>query len=281
MVPAAEKYNTEGGTIQRLYNNILRNTKFSCPHTRAEQSAITNVLNDADAHIKKLEQLIAKKRNIKAGALQELLKPKEGWMEKRLGEIGKCIRGVSYNSERDLMSIDTDSTIRLLRSNNVQQQIIELNEIQFVDSSRVKPIQILQKNDIVVCMANGSKQLVGKAARFSLNDSFKYTFGAFMGCFRVCSSDANPTFVFYNFLSNNYRDFIDVLLSGSSINNLKPSDIESINIPYPDLDEQISIAQILFDIDNEVYELETQLEKYKMMKQGMLQSLLTGKARLV
>ena len=277
----AVKYNTEGGTIQRLYNNILRNTKFSCPHTRAEQSAITNVLNDADAHIKKLEQLIAKKRNIKAGALQELLKPKEGWMEKRLGEIGKCIRGVSYNSERDLMSIDTDSTIRLLRSNNVQQQIIELNEIQFVDSSRVKPIQILQKNDIVVCMANGSKQLVGKAARFSLNDSFKYTFGAFMGCFRVCSSDANPTFVFYNFLSNNYRDFIDVLLSGSSINNLKPSDIESINIPYPDLDEQISIAQILFDIDNEVYELETQLEKYKMMKQGMLQSLLTGKARLV
>jgi hypothetical protein len=101
--------------------------------------------------------------------------------------------------------------------------LIELETKGFtvIDCLESKKLQILQKNDVVICMANGSKQLVGKAALFTVNDNFKYTFGAFMGCFRVYSTDANPAYVFYNFLSNTSRNFIEILLSGSSINSLK------------------------------------------------------------
>lgn len=72
------KFNTEGGTIQRLYNSILKSAKFILPPTKAEQTAIATALNDADALITGLEKLISKKKAIKQGAMQELLKSKEG-----------------------------------------------------------------------------------------------------------------------------------------------------------------------------------------------------------
>jgi type I restriction enzyme S subunit len=71
--------------------NLKKSEILACPvalpPTKAEQTAIATALNDADVLIQKLEQLIAKKRNIKTGAMQELLKPKEGWEEKQLGEV--------------------------------------------------------------------------------------------------------------------------------------------------------------------------------------------------
>lgn len=89
------KYNTEGGTIQRLYNTILKSAKFACPPS-TEQTAIATALSDTDALITSLEKLIAKKRNIKQGAMQELLKPKKGWEVKRLGDICDVIGGVKH-----------------------------------------------------------------------------------------------------------------------------------------------------------------------------------------
>jgi len=109
--------------------------------------------------------------------------------------------------------------------------------------------QVLKKNDIVVCMANGSKSLVGKAGLFTVNDAFDYTFGAFMGCYRTDVSVANPAFIFSLFQTGRYRDYINNLLAGSSINNLKPSSIESLEFQFPNITEQNAIAAVLTDID--------------------------------
>jgi type I restriction enzyme S subunit len=251
------------------------------PPTKTEQTAIANALSDADALISSLEKLIEKKRNIKQGAMQELLKPKKGWVTKKLGEIGKCYRGVSYNPERDLHSYDKNITMRLLRSNNIQNQSLDYHGLQFVDKERVKANQILMENDIVICMANGSKQLVGKSAIYNNGDNLEYTFGAFMGCFRIDEAIASSIYIALNFQSYQYRNYIDILLSGSSINNLNPGNIESIEIPFPPLEEQTHIATIVFDMDKEIISLETKLIKAKQIKQGMMQELLTGKIRLV
>jgi type I restriction enzyme S subunit len=213
--------------------------------------------------------------------MQELLKPKDGWVTKKLGDVGKCHRGVSYNPEVDLHNYDKNNTIRLLRSNNIQQQSIELAGLQFVDQSRVKPNQILQENDIVICMANGSKQLVGKAGVFSKSDHYSYTFGAFMGCFRTEQKFALPAFIALNFQTYNYRNYIDVLLSGSSINNLNPSNIESIEISLPTISDQLLISNIIGDMDKEIANKKNKLTKLKQQKLGMMQALLTGKIRLV
>ena len=71
-----------------------------------EQNAIAQALLDTDRYITGLEKLIEKKHQIKQGAMQELLKPKVGWEVKKLGDLGACLRGVSYNPERDLYSFD-------------------------------------------------------------------------------------------------------------------------------------------------------------------------------
>jgi type I restriction enzyme S subunit len=272
--------NSRGSTRLRIGLPELKSLLVIKPKL-AEQTAIATALSDADALISSLEKLIAKKRNIKQGAMQKLLQPKEGWEVKKLGEIGKCHRGVSYNPDKDLHPHDKDITIRLLRSNNIQNRNLDFEGLQFVDAERVKQNQILQENDIVICMANGSKQLVGKSAIFNDKGTHKYTFGAFMGCFRTDANLALSAYVALNFQSFQYRNYIDVLLSGSSINNLNPSNIESISIPFPSPIEQIEISNILTDMENEITALKTKLEKYRKVKLGMMQELLTGKIRLV
>lgn len=259
------------------------------PPTLEEQRAIAEALSDADALIESLEQLIAKKRAIKQGAMQELLTGKRRlpgfdgeWENVLFSEMGKCYRGVSYNPTIDLYPYDNLSTVRLLRSNNIQDMEINVTDIQYVHFNKVSSEQYLRENDILICMANGSRDLVGKTGRFIEKDDFKYTFGAFMGCFRIYEDVINHNFVHYLFQTASYRYQISVLLAGSSINNLTPTSIESLTAYIPqDKSEQAAIATVLSDMDSEIAALEAKLNKAQQIKQGMMQELLTGKTRLL
>jgi type I restriction enzyme S subunit len=253
-----------------------------------EQRAIATALSDVDGLLGGLDRLIAKKRDLKQAAMQQLLTGQTRlpgfhgeWEVKRLGDFGKCLRGVSYKGDSDLSTHDTPYTKRLLRSNNVQNAVVVTDEVQFVNAARVSSHQILQPDDILICMANGSKALVGKAGIFMLSDGHEYTFGAFMGCFRTNSAEANPAFVFYLFLTARYRDYINNLLAGSSINNLRPSSIESLEFSTPPHPEQTAIASVLSEMDGELAVLEQRREKTRALKQAMMQELLTGRTRLV
>jgi type I restriction enzyme S subunit len=256
--------------------------------TEPEQRAIADTLSDVDALMDGLNRLIAKKRDLKQAAMQQLLTGQtrlagfnKKWEVKQLGNFGKCLRGVSYKGDSDLSTHDTINTRRLLRSNNVQNSIVVVDEVQFVNAARVSAQQILKKNDVLICMANGSKALVGKAGPFIVSDGHEYTFGAFMGCFRTNPAEANPAFVFYLFLTGRYRDYINNLLAGSSINNLTPSSIELLEFSMPPLPEQTAIAEVLTEMDAELAALEQRREKTRTLKQAMMQELLTGRTRLV
>lgn len=276
-----------GSTQVHITNTAFKAVQIPLPPP-SEQEAIAEALSDADALIESLEQLVAKKRHLKQGTMQKLLTGKKRlpgfsgeWEVKRLGDAGACLRGVSYRGDSDLSDYDTECTKRLLRSNNVQNATIVTTDIQLVNTERVSEKQLLQSNDILICMANGSKALVGKAGFFDVCDGYDYTFGAFMGCFRSSFDGANPKFVFYLFQTWRYRNYINNLLAGSSINNLTPASIESLEFSMPSLTEQTAIAAILSDMDAEIAELETQLAKTRTLKQGMMHKLLTGEIRLV
>jgi type I restriction enzyme S subunit len=272
--------NTASYTTRALTNGRLLSRVLIKVPPLPEQAAIATALSDMDALIAQTEQLIEKKKAIKQGVMQELLKPKEGWVRKKLGEVGKCLRGVSYNPENDLHGYSDSTNYSLLRSNNIYDGMLDFGNLQYVDKSRVKEQQVVRDLDIVICMANGSKQLVGKSALAHNIPKDRYTFGAFMGCFRAIDT-VNPKFIFALLQTNKFRNYIDVLLSGSSINNLNPGNIESIEFEIPDLDEQ---NQIVESIDSQIMELTflgIKLHKLKLQKQGMMQALLTGKIRLV
>jgi type I restriction enzyme, S subunit len=254
-----------------------------------EQKAIAKALLDIEDLIQSLERLIAKKRGLKQAAMQQLLTGQTRlpgfsgeWQMRTLGSLGKCYRGVSYQPDRDLSPFDTSGTLRLLRANNVQNARMVFEDMQYVSAVRVSEVQRLRPKDVLICMANGSRALVGKAAVFPDAADAAYTFGAFMGCFRPTPGLAESRFVFLLFQTEAYRKDIDLLLAGSSINNLRPSSIEALAVPIPSMiSEQAAIAEVLSDMDAEVTALEARLTKTRDLKQGMMQELLTGRTRLV
>ncbi len=89
----------ESSGIPQLTSVSFANYKIPLPPTRAEQTAIASALSDVDALISSLEKLIAKKRNIKQGAMQQLLKPKEGWVMKKFGEITLSVASGKSNTQ--------------------------------------------------------------------------------------------------------------------------------------------------------------------------------------
>lgn len=258
------------------------------PKTQIEQDAIAEVLSDADSLASALSHLIAKKRGLKQAAMQQLLTGQTRlpgfygeWEARRLDHAGRCLRGVTYRGDTDLFPHDTAASKRLLRANNIQAASLELRDVQYVRASCVSDAQLLQQEDILICMANGSKDLVGKAALFSNPDGSPYTFGAFVGCFRTDSATADARFVFALLQSAEYRKMINNLLAGSSINNLRPSAVESLMFCFPELDEQRAIARVLGDVDREISALEARRDKTLALKQAMMQELLIGRTRLV
>lgn len=247
----------------------IRKFQIPLPPTKAEQTAIATALSDVDELIQKLEQLLTKKRNIKTGAMQGLLKPKQGWELKRLGEIGECIIGLTYRPS----NVKKDGTL-VLRSSNIEGNKLVYGDNVYVNSEIPQRLKT-QKGDILICVRNGSRNLIGKCAYINGRATGE-TFGAFMSIFRSAYNE----YVFHVLQSDLIHRQIEETI-GATINQLTNKNLNSFVIPFPNTDEQTRIAQILSDMDNEIQELEKQIDKYNKLKQGMMQSLLTGKIRLI
>ena len=262
----AESY---GSGYKSLSLKNIKELKIPLPKTLAEQTAIAAALSDADALITSLEKLIAKKRNIKQGAMQQLLKPKKGWEVKKLGELGECIIGLTYKPD-NVKEIGT----LVLRSSNVQGNILKYDNNVFVDCEISEKLTN-KENDILICVRNGSRNLIGKCALIK-GEAIGETFGAFMSVFRSPFNE----FVFILFQSDIIKKQIDEHL-GATINQITNKSLNSFEIPFPPKEEQTRISTILSNMDSELMVLEHKLEKYKKIKLGMMQELLTGKTRLV
>lgn len=273
-----------GTSIPYIVLGQLQDYTFALPPL-SEQRKIAAALSDVDEMIAALEKLIEKKRKIKTGAMQRLLTAKTrlpgfkgAWVEKRLGECGYGVRGVGYKPWQSGFT-PMVGRVSLLKSNNVQDGRLNFNDIVYVDECCVSEEQRMRVGDVLICAANGSRNLVGKAAPLLVER--EVTFGAFMSVFR-CHDNDQAAFVGHLLNSGAYKQKLDDILTGSAINNLNVSDIEDMRflIP-PTLAEQKAIAKVLGDMDEEIAALEAELAKTRQLKQGMMQELLTGKTRLI
>ena len=273
----------QGATRYNLSTESFNKSLIAFPPFE-EQKKIAEALSGVDDMIGALDEAISKKRQIKEGLMQQLLTGKtrlpgfdREWREAELKEFGYMIRGVSYKPEDSSLKPE-DGYVRLLRSNNIQEGKMVYADYVYVKSANVADYQYMKNGDILICMANGSKQLVGKAAR--LTRSGVYTFGAFMGVFR-CNDKTVCPFVGELLKTGYYRKLLDDILTGSAINNLNGAAVESLKFFVPsDSQEQRAIADVLCKADDEINGLECQRDKYRLIKQGMMQELLTGKIRL-
>ena len=198
-----------------------------------------------------------------------------GWIQDDMGTYGSCVRGVSY-SPVDLREIKDESSIALLRSNNIKNDQLNLSDVQIVSKTKVSDNQILKKGDIFICMSNGSKPLVGK--NVFIDDDEGYTIGAFCALFHPDSKKIIPSFVKQLFLSDNYLRQIQDSLAGTSINNLKNSHIEDLKFLFPPKPEQEKISEILGKVDEAIEKTGEVVYENRKLKKGLMQELL-GKSK--
>ncbi|MCX6266070.1 MAG: restriction endonuclease subunit S [Bacteroidetes bacterium] len=213
-----------------------------------EQTAIATALSNADVLIFSLEKLIDKKCNIKQGAMQKLLKPKEGWEVKKLSEVLKVKHGKSQKEVED-----KSGKYPILGTGGLMSYTNQF---------------LYEKPSVLI----GRKGTIDKPqyleTPFWTVDTLFYT-EIFEG---YCAK-----FIFYLFNLIDWYSYNEA----SGVPSLNAKTIEKIEKGFPTYSEQTRIANILSDMDAEIAALEGKLEKYRKIKQGMMQNLLTGKIRLI
>lgn len=242
------KKNESGSGMGFVPKNVLQTLIFPIPKKLEEQTAIATALSDADALISRLEKLIAKKRNIKQGAMQKLLQPKEGWEVKKLGEVLKVKHG------KDQKAVQTENGIYpILGTGGLMGYTNDF---------------LYDKPSVLI----GRKGTIDKPQ--FMKTPF-WTVDTLFYCEIFKGYDAK--FIFYIFNLIDWYSYNEA----SGVPSLNAKTIEKIEKGFPSLDKQTQIAIILSDMDSEIYAYENKLEKYRKLKMGMMQNLLTGRIRLV
>jgi type I restriction enzyme S subunit len=258
----------------------LNTMKIALP-SLSEQTAIATALSDADGLITGLEKLIAKKRNIKQGAMQQLLQPKEGWEVKKLGDViinfqnGYGFSAIGY--VKSGIPIITMAQIGLDGSFNFDES--KVNFWKPEDFSMLKNFHI-KNGDLIIAMTDitPEKNLIGRMAIVKTNRTL--LLNQRVGLLRLDDTKVNAYFL--KTLSN-MRVWRTYCIGSASLGvqaNIGTKDILNGELSLPNINEQNKIAEILYDMDTEINALKQKLEKYKKVKLGMMQELLTGKTRL-
>ncbi|WLI05871.1 restriction endonuclease subunit S [Pseudomonas sp. FP597] len=263
------------GNQENLNGSLVRSISLLLP-TEAEQQAIAVALGDVDALLGALERLITKKRDLKQATKQQLLTGQTRlpgfsgeWEETTLGAIGECIIGLTYDPNNVV-----EHGLLVLRSSNVQGGRLAYDNNVYVDIE-VNERLITRPGDILICVRNGSRTLIGKSA---VIDEYAAgtTFGAFMTVYRT----SHWRFISHAFQSENIQRQIRDNI-GATINQITNKDMKALRLKLPSSCEQTAIAAVLSDMDAELAMLERRLAKTRALKQGMMQELLTGRTRLL
>jgi type I restriction enzyme S subunit len=194
--------------------------------------------------------------------------PKD-WDAKPLGEIGDSLIGLTYRPSE----VRAYGTL-VLRSSNVQNGALCFDDNVFVEADIPERIMV-RPGDILVCVRNGSRDLIGKSALID-ERAIGMTFGAFMAVFR----SEHGKLLHHVFQSGIFKKQINEHL-GATINQITNKSLNSFKVPLPPRDaERSEIAKALSDTDALLATLDQVISKKRNLKQAAMQQLLTGKTRL-
>lgn len=195
------------------------------------------------------------------------------WEAKRLKYLGTARNGLTY----DPADIDeTENGTLVLRSSNIQNEELSLDDTLYVSNVPIPREIILQENDILLCSRNGSRSLIGKCILIDKR-TVGETYGAFMCVFR---SEHNR-FLHYVFLSDLFNYYLPTFLT-STVNQLTNQNLYNMIVPITfDKKEQHEIIEFLDEkcslIDNILKSKVEELEKVKASKASLIFEYVTGK----
>lgn len=253
---------------------------FPCPNDRAEQQAIAAALSEADGVVAGLERVIAKKRLIKQGAMQDLLTARRRlpgfsgeWEVATLSELAD-IRSGGTPSTSDATLWDGDIAWV------TPTDITALDGRKFLSGTtrtisraglRHSSAELLPEGTIVMT----SRATIGECAIATIPLTTNQGFKNF-----IPKDRTDRDFLYYLLMSQK-KGFIE-LCSGSTFLEIGKTQLTGYTVRVPETKkEQEAIAAVLSDLDAEIQTLESRLAKARAVKEGMMQNLLTGRVRLV
>lgn len=239
----------------------------------AEQEAIAAALSDCDAWIESLEAVIAKKRLIKQGAMQELLTPKEDWEVRKLGDVAQFRRGSfpqPYGLDKWYDDINGMPFIQVF--DVAKNRRLKLDTKRKISEAAQFMSVFVPKNTIVLTIQ-------GSIGRIALTQYDAYCDRTLLIFERINSGIDQ----FFFLLSvEQIFEIEKEKAPGGTIKTITKEALSDFKFVYPkSLSEQTRIATVLSDMDAELEALGQKLNKARQIKQGMMQELLTGRVRLV
>jgi type I restriction enzyme S subunit len=286
-----------GSTMINLNQATLCNLVIAIPPTKAEQEAIAEALSDADTLIESLEQFIAKKRQIKQGAMQELLTGKRrlygfanettGYKQTEVGLIPEDWKGISAADACLKIQDGTHFSPKLggndylyITSRNIRFGYLDISSAPRIDAIQHRSIYKrcdVKKGDLLLTKDGAN---TGNAAMNTLDEEFSLL--SSVAFLRFDPNKQCAAYFLQQILTQQGQRQIQDAMAGNAITRLTLEKIKKLRFPIPPTKaEQEAIVEVLSNMDAETTALEAKLDKARQLKQGMMHELLTGRIRLI
>ena len=274
-----------GGIMDGLSVGIVSRLNVAYPENLKEQEKIIAVLSDADELIRDLKKRIRKQKDIHQGTMQMLVTGKErlkgfdgNWIKINLSKNSRLKARIGWQGLTTAEYLDEGYSY-LITGTDFKDGQIYWNGCHYVDYGRYAQDPNIQvSNGDLLLTKDGT---IGKVAYVTgLKRPATLNSGVFL--VKPITDAYTAHFMFYVLESSVFKDFLQQLSAGSTINHLYQKDLVKFELFVPPTkEEQEAIAGILFDMDSEIHKLEEKLSKIQKVKQGIMEELLTGKVRLV
>jgi type I restriction enzyme S subunit len=267
-----------GSGYKSLSLKNIKELRITCPSTEPELGAIATALSDVDALASALDRLIAKKRDLKQAAMQQLLTGQTRlpgfhgeWEVKRLGKLAEIVSGgtpkttdpsywnggIKWCTPTDI----TGCTGKYLRETERTLSRLGLHS---------SGARLLPAGTLLLCSRATIGEVRIASGEICTNQGFKSL---------ICTEEVSNEFLYYKLLTLKQKMLERAF--GSTFLEISKGNLAAIEVNMPLLPEQTAIAAVFSDIDAELSALVARRDKTRNLKQAMMQELLTGKTRLV
>ena len=270
----------------------LRDFRIALPPTPRELDAIAEALSDADGLLGGLDRLIAKKRDLKQSAMQQLLTGQtrlpgfhDEWPVKTLGELFNFSGG--YSASRDQLSSEGHCYLHYGDIHGAKKTTVDVRadyqKIPKLDMplKRVALKSLLEDGDVVFVDASEDDEGTSRHVVVVNKEKKPFISGLHTIVAKSKTDELAHEYRCYCFQTAAIRQQFLFYAVGTKVSGISKTNIAKLTMPVPRVTEQTAIAEMLTEMDLELAGLEQRREKTRALKQAMMQELLTGKTRLL
>ena len=231
----------------------------------SEQDKVSELFSVLDERIATQAQLVESLKKYKRGLLNKVFSNTDEkiYPTVYLSEVADFLQGLTY-SPSDV----ANAGHLVLRSSNIQNGTLSFDDCVYVDKSIPESLQV-KCADVIMCVRNGSKSLVGKTALIPI-DMPKTTWGAFM---MIVRSKLNDTYIFHYLNSQMFFSQVFKDTGTATINQITKGILNECRLPLPPVEERKKISKMLSTFDAKIYNAERTLYALMETRKALLQQL--------